>query len=251
MSANRDVIEHLRQRLPGLADSDLLDLAQKVSAELEERVGEILSTGLTDAQLEEFEVITDSGDDEGAVRWLQANRPNFQQVATQTLLSLIDEVVAAVSETIQKEEGSAPPAEKNGRLNDVSDTGSSIRNWDELLDVLHSIFSCRLNREKTLSLIFDLPEDRSQLVLVSHVNDHWAEVHSAVGNALGPDQLATALTSLGSYIGVGGVLRDELLIARHGLPYRGLTVEAVERTVGLVAVAADTAEKDATGENIY
>lgn len=245
MTSFHDIAERLRTRLPSLGESDLQELTEKVLDELQERVGLQLSEGLTDDQLAAFEELVNSGDDVAASRWLHVNRPHYQLVTSRTLEALLDETVAAVT-------GAAVTGAVSPEDNVVpSSPPALVEDWDELRTALLSKFRCRLNREETLSLIFDLPEDRSQLVLVSHVNDHWAEVHSAVGNALGPDQLATALTSLGSYIGVGGVLRDELLIARHGLPYRGLTVEAVERTVGLVAVAADTAEKDATGENIY
>jgi hypothetical protein len=51
--------------------------------QLEYRVGSVLSAGLTDAQLEEFEALINtaefgSGDDEAAARWLAENCPDYQ-----------------------------------------------------------------------------------------------------------------------------------------------------------------------------
>lgn len=254
MPANLDLVEKLRHRLPNLAEGELLDLANRASDELERRVGEVLSAGLTDAQLEEFEALIDSGDDAAAARWLHANRPGYQHVAAEELGNIIDEVVSAVSGTNRPEVSSAPPpaaSPEPDQANDARDTTALIRNWDELRHVLHTAFTCRPGEDDELSIILDLPDDRSQLVIVSHINDKWAEVHTAVGAALGPDEVSTALKSLGAYIGVGAVVRNEVLIARHGLPYEGLTSASAQRAVSLVAIAGDKAEQDSTGQDQY
>ena len=64
--------------LPGLTDEELESLGQQVMSELELRVGSVLSDGLTDAQLEEFEQLTDRGEDGACTAWLAAAKPNFR-----------------------------------------------------------------------------------------------------------------------------------------------------------------------------
>lgn len=61
--------------------------------ELESRVGARLTVGLTDAQLNEFEALVDSDDDEGAARWLADHVPLYPQIVAEELESLIGEAV--------------------------------------------------------------------------------------------------------------------------------------------------------------
>lgn len=60
-----------------------------LSPELEFRVGERLSAGLSTQQLEEFEQILDSGDSDGPGRWLMATVPNYRAIVNEELASLV------------------------------------------------------------------------------------------------------------------------------------------------------------------
>lgn len=51
-------------------------LADLVYERLEERVGARLSSGMTDEQLEEFEILSE-GDDQQLVKWLEGTAPDF------------------------------------------------------------------------------------------------------------------------------------------------------------------------------
>lgn len=52
------------------------EIAQQLQTELEERVGEKLTAGMSDEQLAEFDALMEN-DEQAVQQWLQANRPNY------------------------------------------------------------------------------------------------------------------------------------------------------------------------------
>jgi hypothetical protein len=67
---------------------------QHLYDELELRVGTRLSEGMSNEQLEEFEKLIDANNQQGALTWLETNRPNYKQVVAEELEKLKQEVVA-------------------------------------------------------------------------------------------------------------------------------------------------------------
>lgn len=59
--------------------------------ELEVRIGERISRGLTDVQLNEFDMITDQTE---AVKWLEINCPDYREIVTNTIDEMKDEIRA-------------------------------------------------------------------------------------------------------------------------------------------------------------
>ena len=53
-----------------------------VREELEVRIGERISKGLTEAQLAEFDTIENQAD---ATAWLERNRPDYREIVTRTI----------------------------------------------------------------------------------------------------------------------------------------------------------------------
>ena len=66
-----------------------------VYEELELRVGTELSKDLSDEQLEQFEKLIDSGDQDAAMQWLEAHCPSYKQVVKQELEKLKEEIIAS------------------------------------------------------------------------------------------------------------------------------------------------------------
>ena len=60
-----------------------------VQEELEVRIGERISKGLTQTQLNEFDMITDPTE---AANWLEKNRPDYREIVNRT----IDEMKAEI-----------------------------------------------------------------------------------------------------------------------------------------------------------
>lgn len=80
--------------LGGMPDDQKPAFLQHLYEELELRVGTRLSEGMSDDQLGEFEKLIDNNDQEGALAWLETNRPNYKQVVSEEMEKLKQEVSA-------------------------------------------------------------------------------------------------------------------------------------------------------------
>lgn len=67
---------------------------------LEMRVGMTLASNMTETQLDEFEGLMNANDEEGALKWLETNFPNYRQVVAEELEKLKAEVSAAAPHII-------------------------------------------------------------------------------------------------------------------------------------------------------
>lgn len=68
-----------------------------VQEELEIRIGERISRGLTEVQLNEFDMITDQDE---ATEWLERNRPDYREIVARTIAEMKDEIRANRSKLI-------------------------------------------------------------------------------------------------------------------------------------------------------
>lgn len=62
-----------------------------VQEELEVRIGERISRGLTEEQLNEFDMITDPAE---AAKWLEKNRPDYREIVNRTIEEMKAEIRA-------------------------------------------------------------------------------------------------------------------------------------------------------------
>ncbi len=62
-----------------------------IQEELEVRIGERISQGLTEVQLNEFDMITDINE---ARKWLEANRPDYREIVASTVEEMKAEIRA-------------------------------------------------------------------------------------------------------------------------------------------------------------
>ena len=65
--------------MPEPEKREFLDYIQR---ELETRIGERVSRGLTEVQLNEFDLITDQAE---AIKWLETNRPDYREIVARTI----------------------------------------------------------------------------------------------------------------------------------------------------------------------
>ena len=68
-----------------------------IQEELEVRIGERISKGLTEVQLNEFDQITDQAE---ATKWLEQNRPDYREIVTRTIEEMKQEIRANRSRLI-------------------------------------------------------------------------------------------------------------------------------------------------------
>ena len=62
-----------------------------IQEELEVRIGERISKGLTQVQLNEFDLITDQAE---ATKWLEKNRPDYREIVNRTINEMKEEIRA-------------------------------------------------------------------------------------------------------------------------------------------------------------
>ena len=67
---------------------------------LEMRVGVRLASGMSDAQLDEFEGYINKNDEAGALKWLETNFPNYKDVVAEELNKLKEEVKASAPQIL-------------------------------------------------------------------------------------------------------------------------------------------------------
>ena len=65
------------------------DFLNYVQEELEVRIGERISKGLTDAQLQEFDNILGT---EEAAKWLEKNRPDYREIVNRCIAEMKDAI---------------------------------------------------------------------------------------------------------------------------------------------------------------
>ncbi len=76
------------QAMPEDQKQKFLDYVQE---ELEVRIGERISKGLTEVQLNEFDMISDPLE---AAKWLEKNRPDYREIVSRTIEEMKEEIRA-------------------------------------------------------------------------------------------------------------------------------------------------------------
>ncbi|SRR5258708_7449771 len=81
--------------LGGMPDNQKETFLQHLLDELEARVGTRLSEGMTNEKLLEFENLVDTSNDEGALAWLETNRPEYKKIVAEEIDKIQQEVLAS------------------------------------------------------------------------------------------------------------------------------------------------------------
>ena len=89
MEFNEDFLKEMGlSAMPADKKQEFLNYIQE---ELEVRIGERISKGLTDEQLQEFDRLLGT---EEAADWLQKNRPDYREIVTRTITEMKEEIRA-------------------------------------------------------------------------------------------------------------------------------------------------------------
>ncbi|MGH7157727.1 MAG: DUF5663 domain-containing protein [Candidatus Saccharimonadales bacterium] len=95
--------------LAGLPPEEKKKLLAHIYETLEMRVGMKLAEQMSDAQLSEFEQFIDRNDEAGALRWLEANFPNYKDVVAAEFEKLKAEVKQAAPQILSASQQPAQP----------------------------------------------------------------------------------------------------------------------------------------------
>lgn len=83
--------------LSAMPEGEKQKFLEYIQEELEVRIGERISKGLTEVQLNEFDMITDQAE---ATKWLEKNRPDFREIVTRTIEEMKAEIRASRNQLI-------------------------------------------------------------------------------------------------------------------------------------------------------
>ncbi|MBP7018196.1 hypothetical protein KBB17_01725 [Candidatus Saccharibacteria bacterium] len=81
-------------------------LLAQIYETLELRVGMRLAENMTDEQLDEFEQFIDSNNEDGALKWLESNFPNYKTVVAEELDKLKAEIKSDAASILSAHEAS-------------------------------------------------------------------------------------------------------------------------------------------------
>lgn len=84
-------------------------LLRHIYETLEMRVGMTLAQQMSDEQLTQFESYIDSNDEAGALKWLEANFPNYKDVVAEELEKLKTEIASDADKIKTMIEEEQPP----------------------------------------------------------------------------------------------------------------------------------------------
>lgn len=87
------------QAMPEEQKQKFLDYVQK---ETEIRIGERISSGLSEVQLNEFDMINNQDE---AIKWLERNRPDYREIVNDTIEGIKAEIRANRDKLIPTQEG--------------------------------------------------------------------------------------------------------------------------------------------------
>ena len=77
--------------LSAMPENEKQDFLNYIQEQLEIRIGERISKGLTETQLNEFDLIADPAE---AAKWLERNRPDYREIVTRTINEMKEEIRA-------------------------------------------------------------------------------------------------------------------------------------------------------------
>jgi hypothetical protein len=106
-----------------------------------------------------------------------------------------------------------------------------------------------------LKLIFEVPNLRSQMVLLWHVqptnsDEDWVQIESVIGE-FGRIDVARAVREVGDVVCGGIASVADLVTYRHSVPLLNLNINEFERPLMIVTNIADKLEQGLTGRDEY
>ena len=93
--------------LAALTEKKKQALIAQIVETLEMRVGTVLASNLTEAQLTEFEGYMNRNDQAGALKWLEANAPNYKEVVKAELEKLKGEIKTSAPQILSASQQAA------------------------------------------------------------------------------------------------------------------------------------------------
>lgn len=112
--------------LGGLPKEEKDKMLRHIYETLEMRVGMKLAQQMSEQQLTEFEAFIDRNDEQGALKWLETNFPNYKQVVGDELEALRNEI-KQVAPQILRAAADAPQSDQPQSIPPMNQTPPSAQ----------------------------------------------------------------------------------------------------------------------------
>lgn len=127
--------------------------------------------------------------------------------------------------------------------------------WTDLVGYLRTNYKIAQDKDDYLHLIFNVGDERSQVVAVSKgtmqaSDDEWAIITSQFGSAINGN-LVAILKEASTYVVGGVVAHGDNLAIRHSVPLSRLDLNEFEEPFKLVLNMADLLEEKFFGGDDY
>jgi hypothetical protein len=127
--------------------------------------------------------------------------------------------------------------------------------WNDVVSYLNANYKCKQESSELVSLLFNLGNDRSQVVWVElGGNDkigQFAHISSAVGNVKNLNKLEAYCREAKDYVLGGIVIEGDHIMLRDSFPLLNLDVNEMEAPLHVILGAADQIEAKITGGDTY
>lgn len=84
--------------LSAMPEDQKQEFLNYIQEELEIRIGKRIAKGLTEVQLNEFDLITNQDE---AIKWLEINRPDYREIVSRTIEEMKNEIRANRSRLVE------------------------------------------------------------------------------------------------------------------------------------------------------
>lgn len=127
--------------------------------------------------------------------------------------------------------------------------------WEAVKSYLVSNYNVEPLDGGRLKLVFNLPDLRSQVVIVgwsgpSEQEASWVDFHSPIGD-LDEVDVRRAVEISFEYVGGGISTIAGLATVRLSVPLQNLDRNEIDEPMQVVAVSADALERQLTGQDVY
>ncbi|MEN4476187.1 DUF5663 domain-containing protein [Mycolicibacterium cosmeticum] len=166
----QDLVMELAEALPDLTADELESLSATVFSELELRVGQQLTDGLSNVELEEFSALVDAGDEQASTAWLAEHRPDYQDVVAAQRGVIVAETVTALGGT-----SSAPAVPTTRRREEILDV-----DIDMVAGALRTLPASVVRVDDRIS-VAQRCANGHQLVVIASVSDNGLLIMQSAG----------------------------------------------------------------------
>lgn len=127
-----------------------------------------------------------------------------------------------------------------------------MANWEQLRQYVRSNYKISEELAEAISMVFELPGGRTQLVFITHYSlmdgqEDWVVIESPFGER-GQVDLSAAVAAAGNMVCGGvGLYQGRYFTLRHAVPLENLDLNEFERPLRLIITSADSLESKLTG----